>query len=153
MGIREQINRHQRTSIAVSACVVIMVVALISFENVGSGLPKQLNFYTTDDGATLFTDDWRKVPPFDHDGQQAVRAFVFSCDGGQHQFVQYLEKYSDAAKQQIEASQSRDQLQMGLIKKPNAKQWIAESDPRAAGIIKPQCPDGNSSGTYRQVFP
>ena len=41
-------------------------------------------FYTTDDGATLFTDGADRLPPFDHDGKAAVMAAVFSCDNGKH---------------------------------------------------------------------
>ncbi len=116
----------------------------------GTFIPKTLNFYTTDDGVTLFTDDSQKVPPFDHDGQQAVRAFVFTCDNGQHQFVQYLQKYSDEVKQQLETSRAFGTFANGLIKRPGDVKWISESDPKAQVIMLPKCPDGS---TPRSVYP
>jgi hypothetical protein len=153
MGIRERLNEHQTVSIAASLGVVLLIVIWICVRTSGTSIPKQLNFYTTDDGATLFAEDSRKVPPFDHDGQQAVRAFVFTCDDGQHQFVQYLQKYSDEVKQQLEASRAFGTLANGLIKRPGDAKWIPESDPAAQAMTQRKCPDGNNTGTYRQVYP
>ena len=41
------------------------------------------------------------LPPFDHDGKQAVRAFVFRCEGGKP-FVAYLLRYKEGSQNQIE---------------------------------------------------
>ena len=59
-------------------------------------------FYSDDDGQTYFVDDLWKVPPFDHNGKTAVRAYVFSYDGGKKQFVAYLMKYDDEMKNRFE---------------------------------------------------
>jgi hypothetical protein len=154
MGIRDQLNRNQTVSIIASLIAIVLVLVWICVRSSGTSIPTQLNFYTTDDGATLFSDDSGKVPPFDHGGQQAVRAFVFTCDNGQHQFVQYLEKYSDQMKQQLETSPHEfGMIANGLIKRPGDAKWISESDPKAHAILQPKCPDGNNTGTYRQVYP
>jgi hypothetical protein len=150
MEIREQLNRHQTASIAASLSVVALVVIWICMRSSGTSIPKQLNFYTTDDGATLFSDDSRKAPPFDHEGQPAVRAVVFTCDDGKHQFVQYLQKYSDEVKQQLETSHSFGAIFIGLIKRPGDAKWISESDPKAQAIERPKCPDGSNP---RPVYP
>jgi len=150
MGIREQVNRHHVVSIGASLGVVSLVVIWICIRSSGTSIPKQSTFYTTDDGATLFSDDSRKVPPFDHNGNQAVRAVVFTCDDGKHQFVQYLLKYSDEVKQQLETPHSFGAIFIGLIKRPGDAKWILESDPKALVIERPKCPDG----TYaRPVYP
>jgi hypothetical protein len=153
MGIREQLNRNQTASIAASLSVVLLVVIWLYARGSGPSIPKQLNFYTADDGATLFSDDSQKVPPFDHDGRQAVRAFVFTCDDGKHQFVQYLQKYSDDVKQQLETSHPFGSMGNGLIKRPGDANWTAESDPKAQDITRPKCPDGTGTGPFRQVYP
>ena len=49
MGIREQLNRHQGVTIAASLSVVALVVIWICLRSSGTSIPKQLNFYTTDD--------------------------------------------------------------------------------------------------------
>ena len=60
--------------------------------------PTQM-FYTIDDGATLFADDITKMPPFLYNGNKLSGAYPFTCDGGQHQWVQYLETYGPPATQ------------------------------------------------------
>lgn len=72
MGLRERLNRHQGVSILASLSVVALVVLWSYMRTSEPSIPKQLSFYTADDGATLFSDESKKVPPFDHDGTQAV---------------------------------------------------------------------------------
>ena len=75
---------------------------------------------------------------------------VFICDDGQHQFVQYLQKYSDDAKQQLEKPHSFGSTFIGLIKRPGETKWISESELKARSIELAKCPDGNNPG---RVFP
>ena len=56
-----------------------------------------LAYYTVDEGKTLFADSAAALPPFDYGGRPAVRARVFSCDGGKTRSVRYLEKLPDEA--------------------------------------------------------
>jgi hypothetical protein len=154
MGIRDTINRYPRAAAAFSSMTVAVVLVSIFLRSRPSGPPRRRAFYTTDDGATLFVDDWEKVPPFDHDGQPAVRAFVFTCDDGKTQFVEYLEKYSDEVKQRMDGKQLQTSVGLGLIKKPGSGPWVSESDAKKArAIIAPPCPDAMGKGQYRQVAP
>lgn len=115
-------------------------------------------FFTSDDGATLFADDISKIPPFEHDGLEAVRAYVFSCDGGKHQWIQYLEKLDLAAKTRLAAY---DPVKTGkspgrltpLIKKPGTGAWISAADPKATDLMEPHCPDGMGTGAIVPVLP
>ena len=63
---------------------------------------------TVDDGATYFPDDANKIPPFTKDGKEAVRARVFSCDGGKTKYVAYLERITPKAKAAIDATALRE---------------------------------------------
>ena len=150
MEIRVLLNKHKAVSLVVSLGAIALVLISICMRSRGTSIPKQLNFYTTDDGATLFSDDSQKAPPFDHGGQQALRAVVFTCDDGKHQFVQYLQKYSDEVKQQMERSHSFGAINIALIKRPGDAKWILESDPKAERIERPKCPDGSYA---RPVYP
>ena len=116
------------------------------------------SFYTCDDGATLFEDMASLVPPFDHDGKPAVRAYVFSCDRGRNRWVQYVEKYTDLAKQQVEgkapvADGGPGPMDGLLIKKPGATEWVHPSDPSAKALMNAKCPDASASKPPEQVFP
>jgi hypothetical protein len=152
MTVRQALNSHPFVAASV-AILILVFLALLAIHGSRDPGSDQLAFYTTDDGATLFTDDWMKVPPFDHDGKVAVKALVFTCNNGQTHFVQYLYKYSDQAKQQIEALHTRFPMTPGLIKRPGDSQWISESDPKAGRIVAPKCPDGSGTGPFRQVWP
>ena len=153
MGIRDAINRHPAWAAILSSVAVILVIMVIFLRNRAVDASHAKVFYTTDDGATFFADDLEKVPPFDHDGKPAVRAFVFTSDGGEHQFVQYLQKFSDDVKGRMDARQLRTQIGLGLIKKPGSASWIQESSPKAAAMMAPPRPDAIAKGQYRQVLP
>src|SRR5688500_4271377 len=109
MGLRESMNKHKGATAGVIAAVVVGVIALAAWQVRGtsssgaSGAAGQL-YYTTDDGATTFTAPANLIPPFDHQGKPAVRAVMFSSDGGKTKFVGYLERYSAAAKREMEES-------------------------------------------------
>jgi hypothetical protein len=92
------------------------------------------DFYTVDDGATLFADKMETLPPFDHEGKPAVRAGVYSYDGGKTHFVAWLQKLpEDALKERI-ANAGGDPAKVDdddvaalagwLVKKPGDAQWV-----------------------------
>jgi len=107
MGLRESLSSHKGLA-AGAVGVVAVMVALMAWQVGGtssgaSGSAGEL-YYTDDDGSTTFTAAANLLPPFDHNGKQAVRAVMYSCDGGKSKFVAYLERYTVPAKQQIEAA-------------------------------------------------
>jgi hypothetical protein len=53
------------------------------------------DFFSTDDGQTWFVASSNNLPPFDHDGKQAVKAWVYECNG--KRFVGYLERFNAEA--------------------------------------------------------
>lgn len=163
MAIRELLKKNRGLAIGLIIAVVVAAAFFSFVQSRGAGRAAPPTFatkvfYTTDEGATLFADDADKSPPFDHEGQPAVRAFVFSCDGGLHRWVQYLQKYNEQAKAKSEPNRGPNDdggLSMHdmVIKKPGGSKWVPMMDPRAADVMKPSCPDGSGSGKPEQVFP
>ena len=82
----------------------------------------------------------------------AVRARVYTCDHGQHQWVQFLEKYSDAEKMLVEGPTSPEHAPYRSVKKPGPGEWVSERDPKGLAIMDAKCPDG-SSRTIEPVTP
>ena len=118
-------------------------------------------YYSVDDGATYFADAEEKLAPFDHDGKEAVRAYVYQCDG--KPFVAYLERYNkdglaaEAAKTASPGGRP-DARQMSFlmakgrdVKRPGDAKWINKGAKEAADVIRPRCPSGD--GTPVPVTP
>lgn len=126
-------------------------------------------FFTDDDGQTLFTADLMSVPPFDHNGREAVRAYVFTTDGGNTRFVAYLEKYAPQAKQAIEKFRAEllknpsqppsavalEQIGQGtLVKKPGQGNWVSVKDYASfAKVVQIQVPPEASIDNLEPVLP
>jgi hypothetical protein len=129
MGVREKLNEKPGVGIAIVAVVVICVVAetyhfmrspAVTSSSAASPAPPS-EYFTTDDGATYFDGAGTNVAPFDYNGKEAVRAYVFRING--KQVVGYLEKHIAGADSGL------------LVKKPGARtKWIADSAPEAQAI-------------------
>jgi hypothetical protein len=124
-----------------------------------AGPPSQF-YFTVDDGKTWFADDAAKVPPFDKDGQQAVRAHVYRSSGGT-KFVAYLERFKPDGQRAVEASANLAPSASGMpgemtglqgayvggreVKRPGDKAWVSMTNLQAATqVMIVQCPDGSS---------
>jgi len=155
MGVRERLNNNPRVAIGVAAAIVVVTctVVALQFSGASTGEPSASAFFTIDDGQTWFVDDAIKLAPFQRDGKEAVRAYVFECNGTR--FVNHLERFTPdgrkaaetaiGAKGTEQAASVAGQLRLSgaEIKKPGAKQWTALSDMTKAGpILRPKCPNG-----------
>jgi len=150
MGIRETFNRHEKVVITFGAGVIATALLLIVGQLLRDRphvVPSTVQlFYSDDDGRTWFVDDASKAPPFDHNGNQAVRAEVFRCRDGVP-FVGCLLRYSDAAKAMIARTAAADpnsgtvQRYDGLMesKKPGETTWAA-----TGSLSTAPCPDGST---------
>ena len=156
MGIREKLNENPNITTGITIAVIVMVVGFIVYSTMGrgpSGGPPPVEnraFYTVDDGATWFAEDATKVPPFDHNGKQAVRAKVYRCDG--KTFVNHMERYTPDAQKRLQQAYARavNEADVPLpdasateVKSPGEGQWVLATDPRAVKIIAPKCASGN----------
>ena len=152
MNIRQKLEDHQLLVIAIAIAIILGAIVLIFVQQRAASTSVKTDvFFTVDDGTTLFSDDSTRQPPFDYNGKQAVRAFVFSCDGGSHRFVQYLMKIRSAAIQIPGAPPQQSTTPM--VKKPGDSVWVNINSPKALPIYLPVCPAGDGNGPPGQVLP
>jgi hypothetical protein len=150
MGVREMMERHRITVVVIALGIVLVSTVLAFHDRIGAKPGRSGEaFFSIDDGKTWFADDIRKIPPFEYRGKVAVRAYVFSCDDGKTKWTAYLERYTAAAKKQIEDTGAAPAFlgPMGApgreIKRPGADRWIdASALPEAAKVIQLKCPHG-----------
>jgi hypothetical protein len=158
MGIRETINRNPKVAAGVGAGLIALTVVFVLFQlldlNGASGVPSadEHAFFSVDDGKTWFVGDVKTLAPFDHGGKQAVRAYVYECDG--QRFVGFLERYTDEgkrARQQVldAAKTGRPDGRLVYIssmtgrelKRPGDKNWtVAKDQQTIESITTVRCP-------------
>jgi hypothetical protein len=104
MGIRETLNQNSSIGVGVMAGVIAVAGWFIVSSFRENATPKygSVAYYSDDDGASFFADDAKLIPPFDHHGKQAYKAYVFTCDKGKTKWVGYLEGYLPDAKKKVE---------------------------------------------------
>lgn len=165
MSVREALKKHPNLFAGGSLTVGLAVLGFSLRGYFGTHVPiltppkGLLAFYTNNDGQTLFPGQFDLETPFDHDGKSAVKANVFTCDGGRHQWVQYLEKWSDDGRKQLESVKSGPvgtpppDRSLILVKRPNSDKWVSFNDPAAHEITTPKCPDGTGLGPPDPVLP
>jgi hypothetical protein len=157
---------NQNPGLVIAITVVVLIAAGIWFKT-ELAAPKltyteETAFFTVDNGNSRFEEVVSKVPPFDHDGQPAVRAYVFQCNG--NQFVGYLERYTPDGQRMLERIQQQahtgppnglllqESRTIGReVKRPTDAKWTNGADPKANAITTVHCPDG--SGTPEPLAP
>ena len=136
--------------------ILIVLVALVWSWNLrkppGDTLPAQA-FFTVDDGKNWFADDFTKVAPFERDGKQAYRCYVYTCDGGRTKFVGYLERYTPGGKDYVAAEMKRTgrfdpaNAFMHLeVRRPGSADvgWVKINTPAGRVVTDVKCPRGSS---------
>jgi hypothetical protein len=134
MGIRETLNQKKGAATAIAIGFLAAALGLIIWQVTATGQasgPPQL-YFSADDGQTYFKADATNVPPFDHGGKQAVRAYVFKCGG--KRFVGYLERYNADAHKAVLARQGK------------------QSAPAAAPPAQPEGPGALREGKARADY-
>jgi len=163
-GVRDSIRRHSTATIAIMA-VVVAGALFFTLRNASSSTSSMTPvmdkvYCTSDDGQTTFVGSMTNVPPFQHEGKTACRAWVFSCDGGKTRFVGYLERFTPDAKKRIESAKpsSGPGAPVGPgdseIKKPGpGNPWVSRANFAAAAKVQEVvCPPGQS-GEPTMVLP
>jgi len=148
VGIRESLNRNPAVATGLTVAVIVIALIFIIWQLKGSSGPKPVTkaFYTVDDGATWFVDDRNKPTPFLHEGKEAVRVYVYECNG--NRFAGFLEKMTPKARERAEAAAREGRnaiLEDGdyLVKKPGRGEWVSSLDIHAAEkIFHVECPGG-----------
>lgn len=156
MSIRETMNKSPLLT-ALFALVLIGVAAYLMYPTPEKPrrIPTQA-YYTVDDGKTLFADKIGRQGPFDHEGKQAVLAYVYSCDGGDTRFVAYLERYTDEYIQKMASTPATrpsgfgpppgygaEEIQARMVKKPGDAEWTMWASEKGQKIANSgACPEG-----------
>ena len=174
MGIREKINQNPKQTTAITAGIVLLAILFIFWQacsgGPGSGgVLSTKAFFTTDDGKTFFEDSSTNIPPFMKDGKLAVRAQVFTCDGGKTKFVGYLEMYAPQDKAMLEQMAKSQGTKGGgpgfvgyagqaMVKRPGdpPTAWIPlapQTTIMYQNVVQVKCPGGGSSDNLSRVFP
>lgn len=162
MSLRDKLKNHPRAAAGIAVTALAIGIGFIALQLQGgiAGLRGNRAFFTTDDGATTFVDSADLLPPFPHDGKQAVRAYVFECNG--KRFVNHLErltperqKLAQAAADALKAGKPPPRppasagrtVNWGLeYKRPGDKDWIPGGDlARTSKLLQAKCPDGHDS--------
>jgi hypothetical protein len=104
VGLRETLNENPRLATGLTVGLILVAVILLGWQLMPGGEkrpPRPKVFFTDDDGKTYFPDDQWKIPPFQRNGKEAVRAHVYRC-GDKTPFVAWMEKYDDASKAKLQ---------------------------------------------------
>ena len=161
MGLRETLNENPRLTTGLTAGMIGVVLLYILWSAFGGGGTARSDiaggkgqiFFTDDDGKTWFPDDAKKVPPFQHNGKEAVRAYVYKCGG--KTFVNHMERYTPVGKKKLEAVYASgkpindptvmDSIQAtGMeVKSPGDAAWVKATDPKAPSVMQPKCAGGD----------
>ena len=149
VGLRDQINQKPAIAGGVVAALVLVVIGIIYFQLKPHGRPPAISgiqmYYTTDDGHTWFADAWEKIPPFDHDGVQAVRCYLFKTSHTPP-FVGYLESYTPAMHDELSGTVHSIGPVIPatgtIVKRPSDKNWVLLGTPAGQKIVQVMSPDG-----------
>lgn len=156
MGVREQMNKSPALMGAVGGLVLLGAIAAIWFQSQGPSLAAGTSFYTDDEGLTYFNDDPALLVPFERNGKQVVRAFVFQC-GKDKPFVGFMERLPPDQKTVLEKVAARKQsdpppspqdlailMQPKEIRVPGTPEWKRETEMAAVmRVMQKPCPDGS----------
>ena len=162
MGLRETLNKNPAVAYVAAGTLLVAAIAVILWAN--RGVPARLSevYYTDDNGKSWFADDVDRLYPFDHNGKQAYRAYVYQC-GSEPPFVHYVARITDSARAKIAELQAKpdDAEAKGMIvklrttsievKRPAEEKWVPLfSAPGDAIARHPTCPDGSRA---RDLYP
>jgi hypothetical protein len=158
MGIRETMNENPRLTVGIVCTIALVATGFVVMQVLAGRrtFPSKSpnSFYTIDDGKTFFVASSDNIPPFEHEGKQAVHAIVFECSG--KQFVGYLERYTPESRQAILAGKGSPTIETygRELKKPGGKVWVKSGNLAAEDPItnQIQCPAG-ISGVPERVEP
>lgn len=146
MGFRSWANEHPVAMSATAGICLLLLCGGVTAELLANRhamttvVPQ--HYFTVDDGKTFFAGNG--VPPFDYQGQTAVRAYVFECGG--HRFVGYLERYKPDAHALELAGKATIWIEANgkELKRPGDQAWISSSNVDAvATLINVPCPSGS----------
>lgn len=161
MSIRQTLREKPVVGSSVAIGLIVIALGLTFYQRASrhqDWTPPQQVFFTVDDGKSWFVGDYKKVPPFEHDGKQAYRVFVFRCHD--KEFAGYLERFTPEAQKVLLEVRSKPLSKTGApdsaamdamtrgreVKRPGDQKWTTCANPREVRpITNPACPHGDSA--------
>jgi len=149
IGVREWLNQHPSVAIGGGGVIVALAIGFIVVQVMAGrhkypeGPPD--SYFTDDDGKTFFAASSTNIPPFDHNGQQAVSAYVFQCDG--QKFVGYMERFTPQFHDFVVAhGRTPEANRFGReLKRPGDAKWLQSGDLEKEGELEDiHCPNGGT---------
>ena len=172
VGIRQKLSESRKTGMVLGVLLFIGGTIAVAYQirDFGPRRPTVPQFfYTVDDGTTTFAAAGDSLPPFDHEGKQAVRAYVYECSG--KSFVGYLERFTPETRklvmeldEVIKNAKPGDRPPANLrqvegarrsgreVKRPGDASWVPVYSQQGAKITDVKCPPG-MTGTPELVDP
>ncbi len=157
MGIRETMNKKPGLTSGIVIAIIVLALALVVYELSPKGAaPLRTGvYYSDDDGKTFYIDSMSNLPPYDHDGKQAVLAHVYHC-GSNPPFVGFLQKYTDDMRERLAHPIAGDDVDPNTgtqVKRPGDTDWVMMGSHAGSQIIKNiQIPSGET-GPALQIIP
>jgi hypothetical protein len=170
MGVREALNKNKFAGVGVAVLFLVAASAFLAYtEWPQHHFNGRTMFYSDDDGQSWFIDSAYRATPFDHNGKQAVRAVIYSCNHGKTRFCAYLMENSADDKKQLDAAVA-DAAKNGqppssvnlfgslgiqndmLVKEPGAgHSWVPALGPAGQQVVTDGLKD-HDDGTLDLVF-
>jgi hypothetical protein len=138
MGFRETLNKNPKAVTGATIGLTVLALLLVVWQmwpsSNSSGTLSQ-GYFTDDDGKTYFADDIYKIPPFKHNGREAVRAHVYRFGEKGQGTVEWMETFTPDLKAKIEKFYSEKKNRgtympefyddmFKLVKKKGGKDWV-----------------------------
>jgi len=141
VGLRDQINQKPGIVAGMVAGLIVLLVGVIYWQLAG-GRPSAVSgvklYFSSDDGHTWFADVAEKPSPFDHEGSQAFRCYVFKSASGST-FAGYLEKDGATGSAMPPSGGG------SMVKRPGDRNWVPELSPAGQKVADVKSPDGSAA--------
>ncbi len=160
MGFRETMDEKPWIGAAAAGGLVLIAIIIAVWTLFGSSpgsTDDKAAAFSDDDGKTWFNEDSAKIAPFQHNGKEAVRAYIYESKG--KNFVGYLERYTPEGKAAMEKLRGGTGMPDGRllaltngggreVKRPGsggaAGKWARGDTEEAVKIMDVKSPDGSS---------
>jgi hypothetical protein len=156
VGIRETMNKKPALTSGVVIGVIVLALAwMVYWYSPKSTVKPNVSLYfTDDDGKTFYADAMSNLPPYQHNGKEAVLAHVYQI-GSNPPFIAYLEKLTPDM-QAILSTPSHPDVDSDtgtLVKRPGDADWELVTDSEGREIRRDIKPPAGQTGAPMPVIP
>jgi len=156
VGIRDTMNKKPALTSGIVIAIIVLALAAIVYE---LSPKKSVKFtagyyFSDDDGKTFYEDAMSNLPPYQHDGKEAVIAHVYQIDSNPP-FVAYLQKLTPDMQKLLTTPGAPDvDPETGtLLKRPGDTDWVLMDSREGRDIRANIKPPAGESGTPLQIIP